>query len=251
MGWLKDVGKGLRAANTFGLSELRKNRDSDLMFQNYDPAPADISYEGISDSSGKLGQRYSAVGAGLGDFQQRLKEQALKQVQAGEYTPAALAALQAQQQGQNQLSGRVAQQQAAAMAQQQQQLAARGGISGGARERLAAQSARDAALGRQGVAAQGLEQRLGMQAQDLSQQQLRQQELQGSFAAQEERRSMADIQSAINDQMARQQFNLDKYSTQMDKYNRDKEAAEQERLAMTRGGLFGSGGFAGTGYRFG
>jgi hypothetical protein len=66
----------------------------------------------------------------------------------------------------NQMLSRTGQQMAGAQAQAQSQLAMRGGLQGGARNRMAMQGARDQMLGMQDVRAQGVGQRFGIHSQD-------------------------------------------------------------------------------------
>lgn len=71
--------------------------------------------------------------------------------------------LQNQQLEQNQATDTAAQTAASQAAQARAQLSMRGGLSGGSRERLASQAARQTALSRQGILTEGMKQRLGLQ----------------------------------------------------------------------------------------
>ncbi len=82
--------------------------------------------------------------------------------------PSAWAGLAEQQQGLQAREGRqrAEQEGASQAAQAQSQLAMRGGLSGGAAERLAGQSARDIAMRRHGINRQAMNNRLGISMQD-------------------------------------------------------------------------------------
>jgi len=261
---------------TMGASELARGKDaqvtgikrsgSDLMFQNVGARPQDPTFQGITGPGGRLLDQFrlqrgrGLQQAGLGEFQQRLAQQARQEITGPSQT--AQIALQRQQMGEQGLRGRLARQSISGQSQAEAGLAARGGLSGGARERLAAQGFRERLLGQQRIGAQGQAQRLGIEERDLAQQLQRQQQLQGGFAQQEEARLRTDvgredavrqfnIAQAIQDQRARNQFNLGRYQEQMREFAAAKEAAQQEKLAATKGGLLGSGGFLGTGFKFG
>jgi hypothetical protein len=116
--------------------------------------------------------------------------------------------------------GQSATQGQSSLAQQQSQLAMRGGLTGGAKERLAG-----------GANLQNM----------LSQQQLRggaetakQQALIEDMTNKENlQKSMAqfDMNTALQDQMAKNQFNLGKYQSQMAEWGAAKQAQQQAELA--------------------
>ena len=143
----------------------------------------------------------------LGEFEQRLRDQALTQ------GPSAST--------QHQLGqvGGLAQSQ---YSQAAGNLAQRGGLGSGARERLAQSAMRQGMANRQNVLAAGENQKLGLQK---------------GFVNQE-----------AADRSGQNTFNLDQYKSRLSAYAASENARQQENLSRTSGGLFGSGGFLGTGF---
>lgn len=132
---------------------------------------------GYDKGSGLLQDKYQQKGPGsnigeldrrMGDIQ--LNTQGLEAIRGKALAtgPSAWAqmATQKQQQEESQQRGQSAQQGAAAQAQARSQLAMRGGLSGGARQRLAMQGARDQAQAGQQIGAQGQSARAGIGLQD-------------------------------------------------------------------------------------
>lgn len=147
-------------------------------------------YAGITGKGGQLLSQYSLTAAPQGGFQQRLA--GLAQQSPEQFAAQQLAAQQ--QSFQQRISGA----QAGAMGQAEQQmagLAARGGIGGGLRERLAAGAGEQAALQRQALRGEAEGARLGTLAGAVDQQRA----LQESIANREQREREFDVQQRIGE----------------------------------------------------
>lgn len=180
--------------------------------------PSDINYQGITDPSGQLLSQYSLRQQPRGEFEQRLREQALSSA------PTASAQLQA---------GRAAQLAQTGAAQGFSDIAQRGGASSGARERLARAANLNSLLGRQQAFQAGEQEKQGYQK---------------AFATQEGQERQADVGQSIQDQLAKNQFALEQYKAKLAEYAGAQEARSQLALAQKTGGLFGSGGVLGLGF---
>lgn len=161
--------------------------------------------------------------------------------------PSAWQNLALKQQGLEEKSARenLAQQGASAAAQARSNLAMRGGLSGGAAERLAMNQARAGMAGQQQLGAQGAQARANLALQDEQMRnqflsQLPQQDLAQANLAMQNRSGQLGVQEkniagALSDKQAQRQADLSKYQEQMKAYS-----AKQAGQAMREAG--GSGG---------
>lgn len=179
--------------------------------------PVDPTFGGIADAKGNLSSQYSLRNQPRGEFEERLRTQALA---SGPTVSAQRAA------------GLAGQQAASQYAQGSSRLAQRGGLSSGARERLAMQASQQGMLGKQNAYQQG---------------ELEKQELQSSFANQENAQRTMDVQNLIQNKQNQDTFNLDRYKARLAEYGGSQLAKSQEWTAKHTGGVFGSGGMLGLG----
>lgn len=186
--------------------------------------PGDPRFYGIADDQGKLAQQYSLRQQPRGQFEQLLRQRALETSTAPTaQTMAEIGQLQAGNQG--------------LLAQNISNLAQRGGISSGARERLARASQLQGMRARQDAL------RAGLQREEATRRGLQQ-----TFATQEGKERQFDIQNAIRNQEMRNQFEQDVFRNRMNLFAADKAARAQLGIAQSTGGLFGSGGTLGLGF---
>lgn len=115
------------------------------------------------------------------------------------------------------------------MSQAQAQLAMTGGISGGARERMARMGAKDLMLAKQGITREGTQARLGRQG-----------ELLGSFADLERQAQSANIDTRKQALAAQAEFDANRYNQQMSAYGA-KQAADAQRASAPKAGKCFSG----------
>jgi hypothetical protein len=185
-------------------------------------------YESLRDkATGKLKSDF-AFDPYQGEMAQRLKSEAT----STGFSPWAQAKLQQQtleEQGQKDTAARTAQQ---GLSQGMSGLARFGGLSGGARERMGAQSARDLLMSKQDVARQGMLGRAGIQTEDLG----RKQGLQGQFATAEQQAQAANLEAMRGDVTGKQQFDLSKYKDLMAAYGAQKSSDAQARAAKQSSG---------------
>jgi hypothetical protein len=147
--------------------------------------------------------------------------------------PSAWANMALKQQGLEEQGGRDAalQQAMQASGMAQADLARTGGISSGARGRLAAQSARDALLAQQGVSRQGMLSRAGINTEDMA----RRQGLLGQVAGAEAGAQGANVGATMQDLLNKGQFDINLYKEQMGAYGA-KKAAQAQAAAAGGGG---------------
>lgn len=171
--------------------------------------------------------------------------QALKERALGT-GPSKWANLMLDKQKQEELAGRdlATRQAMSGAAQARSQLAMRGGLRGGARERLASQSMRDALAARQDVSKQGIGSRFGILTEDESQRM----KLLPQFSEAEgqlsrynlelgNRAQQSNIEAALKEKQMKDAMAMDKYKEQMRAW-----AAEKEAEATRNQGGGGGGG---------
>jgi hypothetical protein len=184
-------------------------------------------FEGVRDvKTGKLLDQYKSD-AYAGEALQKLKGQAFAEGDS----PWAKMQLEKQALEQSQGRDQAASSQAQALAQAQSNLMRQGGLSSGARTRMAMQGAKDMALAQQRVNAQGIGQRLGIQEQDLN----RKQDLLGKFGDAESAANEKNIGRMSEDVRAGSAFDMERYGQQMGAYGAAK-TAEAQRAAAGSGG---------------
>ncbi len=182
--------------------------------------PDDPTFLGITNPKGQLEQRFSLRQQPRGEFEQRLRQRALMQ------GPSAETMRQVGQAGQAAQSG---------YAQSLSNMAQRGGISAGARERLAGAASLQGMRGQQQARAAGEQQKLGLQQ---------------GFAGQEAGERAGDVKAQLMDRQMQNQFALDQYRAKLAEYAGIQQGNQQMDLARNTGGIFGGGGILGTGIRF-
>ena len=181
------------------------------------PRPEDAQFLGITDPQGQLQSQYSLRQQPRGEFEQRLRQQALQQ------GPTAATMQQVGQAGQLAQTG---------FRQNLSNMAQTGGVSAGARERLLKQSNLQSMLGKQRALAAGEQQKLGLQQ---------------GFAGQEAQERAGDVQSQLMNRQMQNQFNLDQYRAKLAEYAGAQTGRQQLELSKHTGGLLGAGGFLGSG----
>lgn len=122
-------------------------------------------------------------------------------------------------------------QQMQAAAQNQAQLAMSGGLSGGARERMARMGARDLMMARQGVSRMGAQGRMGIQESDLA----RKQGLLSDFANSEQKAQEMNLGSLKEDVNRKAIFEGERYKSQMSAWAA-KQSADAQRAAASKSG---------------
>jgi hypothetical protein len=140
--------------------------------------------------------------------------------------------LQKQEIEQSQGRDQAAKAQAQGLAQAQSNLMRQGGLSSGARTRMAMQGARDLALDQQRVNAQGISQRLGIQEQDLG----RKENLLKGFGDAESAAQEKNIGRMTDDLRAGSAFDMERYGQQMGAYGAAKTAEAQRAAASQSSG---------------
>lgn len=185
-------------------------------------------YEGVRDiKTGELLDQYKSDPY-AGEALQKLKGEAF--ADPGE-SPWAKMQMAQQQQQESQGKDQAAASQAQAMAQAQANLMRQGGLSGGARLRMAAQGAKDLARAQQGVAQQGINQRLGIGEKAID----RQTNLLGQFGSAEQAANEKNIGRVTDDVTKGSMFDLERYKQQMAAYGA-KQSADAQRAAAGGGG---------------
>lgn len=163
-----------------------------------------------------------------GEAAQRLRGEALG-TGPSEFAKAQLAA---QKYDQQRAMNQAGLQQQAAQSGAMSNLARMGGLGGGARTSLARSGARDLLAAQQGVGAQGIQSRFGINANDLQ----RRQELLGQTAALEQGSQLQNIGTTKEDLLARNAFNTNRYNQQMQQWAAGKSADAQAAAARSSGG---------------
>lgn len=189
-----------------------------------------VGFEGIRDrKTGELLQQFK-LDPYQGRASQALSEQAFAQGESP-WLKMQKEKLALQQ---GQAVDQAAKSQAQAMAQAQSQLMRQGGLGGGARARMAMQTARDAALAQQQVRARGMEQGLGLEESDLN----RKQDLLGRFAQSEQQAQQQNVGQLIGDVGRSTEFDMKRYGEQMAAYGAQQTAAAQRAAAGGGGKCF-------------
>lgn len=186
-----------------------------------------MSLEGYRDlNTGELLSQYK-FDPYQGEAVQKLKEQAFAQGDSP------WAKLQQQKLALEQagLMDTAAKQGLQAMSQGQAQLAMSGGLSSGARERMARMGARDLMMARQGISRQGAQDRMGIQEQDLA----RKQGLLSDFANAEQRGQEMNLGTIKEDINRKAMFEGNRYNEQMRAWAA-KQTADAQRQAAKGGG---------------
>lgn len=194
-------------------------------------APA---YSGLTDSAGNLQDRYKYDPTKSAAFV-KMQEQAM--AAPGE-SPWAKVQMQQQALEQSGAQDMAARTQAQALAQAQSGLARFGGLSGGARTRLAMQGQKDLLGAQQNVANQGLQSRLGITGQDIG----RQQDLLGKVGTTELEGQGQNLNALTGDVKNKAAFDAERYAQQMAAYGAEQTARGQVAAAKSGGGG-GGGGF--------
>lgn len=149
--------------------------------------------------------------------------------------------------------GNIAAQADQGMANAREQLALRRGLTTGAGERLAGQGALAQMMGRQGVAGQSAANTLQAQLQEAQQKMAVQQSMPG-LEMERARNAQAVQTQNIGNLMAEKQreyaLNLDRWKTQEQVNAANTLGNQQMWAAQNTGGIFGQGGFLGTGLKF-
>lgn len=125
-----------------------------------------------------------------------------------------------------------AKQQLQGMSQGQAALAMSGGLSSGARERLARGGARDLMMARQGISRQGAQGRMGIQEQDLA----RKQGMLSDFANSEQRAQEMNLGALKEDVNRRAMFEGNRYNQGMQAWAAGQSADAQRAAARRSGG---------------
>lgn len=187
-------------------------------------------FEGTRDSrTGQLLDQYK-IDPFSGQASQKLYQEAMG-TGPSEWAKSALG-----QQGfeEQQARGNAALQGQQAQSQAQSQLARLGGLGGGARTSLARSGARDQLMAAQGVGAQGIESRYGINQQDMQ----RRQGLLGTSADVERQAQLQNLGTTMQDVTGRAAFDANRYNQQMQAYG----AKEQARATEYAGARSGGGG---------
>lgn len=184
-------------------------------------------YEGIRDlRTGELLSQFK-----LDPYQGRASQVLSEQAFSQGASPWAQMQMQKQALEESQGIDKVAQEQARATAQAQSQMMRLGGLSQGARNRMAMDQARQAARAQQAVRAQGMGQRLGIEEQDIN----RKQDLLGRFSASEMQAQAGNIGALTQDVGRSGLFDMERYKKQMEAFGAQ-QAADAQRAAARGGG---------------
>lgn len=210
---------------------------------NLDGSPIAPSFQGIANADGTLSQNFELspwqkVTADTGALD-LYKQTALRG--AGVDSPYAKLALERQQLEQATAADRAGAGSANSMLQAASRLAQSGGVSGGARERLARQGAQSGFIQRQGVERQGSLDRLGIRSQDEQNRMTGLQTLQGlqnqqadiQFKNQQQEANIGqfNVQSRQKEQEAKRLFDANRYNEQMRAWAAGKSADAQAGAA--------------------
>ena len=186
-----------------------------------------LTLEGVRDiETGDLLSQYKSDPY-AGDAQKALKEQAFSQGQSP------WAKMQMDKQRQEQMSGMdvAAKQGVGAMAQGQSQLAMSGGLSTGARERMARSGSRDLMMAKQGIGRQGISERLNIGSQDID----RKQSMLSDFANAENAAQQQNIGRLTTDVGSLNDYQAKRYGKQMEAWG-TKQSADAQRAAAAKSG---------------
>lgn len=180
-------------------------------------------FESLRDESGNLRSQYALDPSKSAAFAE-LQKQAMAKPGESAWAKMQLDRQGIEEQMQKEGAGRSAQ---TALAQTQGQLMRTGGLSSGARNRLAMQTSRDTARAQQDVARQGMLSRLGIGESDIGRQsQLLAQVGQTELGAQEK-----NLAQLTGDIQSKRDFDLERYRQQMAAFGADKTANAQIQAA--------------------
>lgn len=185
-------------------------------------------YQSLRDINGDLLSKYK-MDPFSGAASQKLRNEALSSGPSEWATNA----LNAQGFEESQGMGRAGLQSQAATSGAQSQLARMGGLGGGARTSLARSGARDLLNAKQGVAAQGIQSRYGINDQDMK----RRQELLGTTADVERQGDLQNLGTLTGDVRGQSEFDMNRYNTIMQAW-----AANQTANATAAAGNKAGGG---------
>lgn len=210
---------------------------------NYNPGFTNSAYGAATSMYPQWGgSGYSSIAPQIGSMtsQNKLNTQGLEALRSralqapGTQSPWAKLQLQSQELGQNQLAGDAAKLANTSTQQAMSSLARSGGLTSGARERLAMQGANQSALSRQGVFGQGMQDKLNIGLQDEQQRlaaltalpQLESQAVQTRTAAQSPYFAAlsSDRDAYMGGKQAENAFNLGRYGELMKAYGSDQQA---------------------------
>ena len=189
-----------------------------------------LTLEGLRDvNTGQLLSQYRSDPYS-GEAQQALKQQAFAQGDSP------WAKMMLAKQRQEQLAGGdvAAKQGLQALSQGQSQLAMSGGLSAGARERMARGGSRDLMLAKQNIARQGIGDRLNIGSQDID----RKQSLLSDFANAENTAQQQNITRQTQDVGSLNDFNAQRYAENMKAWGAEQTANAQRQAAGSGGGCF-------------
>ena len=225
--------------------KIKQLKDAELAKQgkNPDGSPFTPEFQGIANPDGTLKPSYELspwqqVNADTGalDLYKQTAQRA-----AGVDSPFAKLALERQQLEQAASADQAGAGASNTMLQAANRLAQSGGVSGGARERLARQGAQAGFIQRQGVERQGALDRLGIRSQDEQNRMAGLQSLQGMQNQQADIQFKNQQQAANNmqfnvgsrqkEQEAKRLFDANKYNQQMQAWAANKSADAQARAA--------------------
>lgn len=175
-------------------------------------------YAGLRDENGNLKNQFT-IDPYQGQAMKNLKEQAFSEGPS----PWANIQLKQQQLEQQNAQGQVGRQAMAAQSGAASQLARTAGMTGGAAALLARQGQRDLMNAQQGVSRQGIQSRVGIQAQDIQ----RKNDLMSNLGNVENAAQVANVNAVSGDVKNQGQFDLERYRQQMQAWGAKKTADAQ------------------------
>ncbi|MNJ94790.1 hypothetical protein D3C87_124930 [compost metagenome] len=228
-------------------AEAKRVADLKAQGLNPDGSPIKPGWEGITNPDGSLGDQYV-----LGDWNEvtadqealnKYKETALRD--AGQASPWASMMLQKQEQEQLAALDNAAQMQASGYNQALSTLAQTGGVSGGARERMARSSANSGMLGRQAALRDGTLDRMNIGLQDETNRMDQLGNLQGMQNTQadikfkNQEKQLGIDQTNLNNRLGevdkKRMYDLDSWKQQMQTWGANKSADAQAKAAGSGG----------------
>lgn len=223
-------------ADLFAAQQKAKMEQMKAQGLNPDGSPIAPQFQSLLDASGNLADKYKL---NLKQDTQAL-DQFSQTALRGAGVDSPWAKLQLEQQGINQLNSadNAAAGSANSMLQAASRLAQTGGVSGGARERLARQGAQAGFIGRQGVERQGMLDRLNIKSQDEAQRMTQLGQLQGLNNTQADINSKVDqynIGNNLKEVDSKRLFDSNQYNERMRAWAAGK-SADAQRSAAGGGG---------------
>lgn len=218
--------------------QMEQERIAALKAQGLNPdgSPIAPEFQSLLDASGNLADKYKL---NLNQDTQAL-DQFSQTALRGAGVDSPWAKLQLEQQGVNQMTAadNAGAGAANSMLQAASRLAQTGGVSGGARERLARQGAQAGFIGRQGVERQGMLDRLNIKTQDESQRMTQLGQLQGLNNTSTEMKAKVDqfnINNNLKETDAKRIYDSNLYNQKMQAWGAGK-TADAQRSAASGGG---------------